>query len=139
MVKCNKNNTNNSCRSFKIVDSSVGYQSPPTSYFRGKTPGVVAKKFGSMLFRLVMNNPSYMRYKETDTIDISIQETTHGSNRALYCYTVKKTMLDRSITRTLPNGRQITNRFKTSVFKCERPSEKKQLFTETVLIHPLQK
>ena len=114
-------------RSFKIQDSSVGYISNTTSYFKGKSPSAVAKKFGSKLFRLYPNN----------TINIIIKETTRGSNNSLYCYNIEKIVFKEPISRTLPNGTTITNTFKTNVISCDIDNE--YLFSERINLKTMEK
>jgi hypothetical protein len=118
MVRCNKNDANNSCRSFKIVGSGIGFVSPPTSYYKNKDPMAAANKFGTMLFRLVNNDPKYSKFAKQDTIKMIMRETTRGSSRATYYYKVERTELAKPVERTLPNGTVIVNKYKVKAHKC---------------------
>jgi hypothetical protein len=97
MVKCNKKDSENSCRSFKIVASTVGYESPKTSYYKNKEPMNAAKKFGTMLFRIPKN-------KNQNSIKIIVKDCTRGSNHALFQYELINKKLTESIKRSFKNA-----------------------------------
>lgn len=120
MVKCNKNDSQNSCRTFKIVGSGIGYVSPSSSYYKGKDPLTAANKFGSMLFRLVNDKSgTYNKFKDKSTIKIILKETTRGSSKNTFYYKVERTLLPKPIVRTLPNGSVIENKYKIKTTKCD--------------------
>lgn len=120
MVKCNKKDSQNSCRTFKIVGSGIGYVSPSSSYYKGKDPLTAANKFGSMLFRLTNDKSSkYSKYKDKTTIKIILKETTRGSAKNTFYYKIERTLLPKPIKRTLPNGTVIVNKYKIKTSKCD--------------------
>jgi hypothetical protein len=96
MVKCDKKDSNNSCRSFKIVASTVGYKSPKTSYYKNKEPFNAAKKFGTMLFKIPKN-------KNENNIKIIIKDCTRGSNNDLFEYELIRKKLPTPIERIFIN------------------------------------
>jgi hypothetical protein len=81
-----------------------------------------ANKLGTMLFRLVnSNDPKYSKYSKfskQDSIKMIMRETTRGSARATFYYKVERTELPKPITRTLPDGTVIVNKYKTKTRKC---------------------
>ena len=110
----------NKKRSFKIFGSDIGFSSPPTQYYRGAEPGSVAKKFGTMLFKLINNETSkYYKFKDQNTIKIVLRETTKDSSKNIYYYTATRDTLKKPVIRKLPNGTEIVNQYKTIVHKCE--------------------
>lgn len=120
MVRCNKNDSQNSCRSFKVVGSGIGYVSPPSSYYKGKDPLTVANKFGSMMFRLINDkNGKYYSFRNKKNIKIIVKETTKGSLKNTFYYNLKRVELPKPITRTLPNGTVIVNKYKIHASKCD--------------------
>jgi hypothetical protein len=121
MVKCNKNDDDSGCRTFKIIGCGVGFKSKSTSYYKGKSPTVAVRKIGRMLFKLI-NDPKseYYKYKKQTTIKVIIRETTQGSKHKTFYYLTERFELDKPIVRTLPNGNVITNKYK---IKCKRCPE----------------
>lgn len=121
MVQCNKDDIDKSCKSFKITSSNIGYSSPPTSYYKGKDPSSTAKKFGTMLFKLIndKNDPKYYKFNHQNTITFIIRETTRNSNNKTFSYITKRETLNKPIKRTLPNGTVITNKYKITVHKYD--------------------
>lgn len=137
MVKCNKNDNESQCRSFKILGSGVGYISPARSYYKGKDPMSVANKFGSMLFRLINDKTSaYFKYNKQNTIKIIMKETTRGSSKATFYYTVERIELPKPIERKLPDGTVIVNKYKIKTHKCDKDTdtEMKKLVEKNVQI-----
>jgi hypothetical protein len=119
MVKCRSSNSGNSCRSFQVFGSGIGYISPTSSYYKGKEPGIVAKKFGSMLFRLINDEKSdYYKYRDQSSIKFIMREKTKGSDKATFYYKAERIELPTPVKRTLPDGTVIINRYKTIVHKC---------------------
>ena len=127
MVKCNKNDAESSCRSFKIIGCGVGYKSKQTSYYKGKDPTVAVRKFGTMLFKLI-NDPSseYHKFKNQKSIKVIIKETTRGSDKKTFYYLTERVELDKPVTRTLPNGETVTNKYK---ILCKRGPEVESILT----------
>ena len=119
MVKCNKNDTESSCRTFKIVWSEIGYISPPNSRFKGRNPNAVAKKFGTRLFKLA-STPEYSKFKKMDTIKLMLKETTRGSGNPTFFFKANQTPLDTPSTRTLPNGTVLTVSTTVKVSRCSK-------------------
>ena len=112
MVKCNKNEIN-SCRSFKIVASNVGFVSPPAQYYKGKNTNGVAKKFGTTLFK---------SFKK-DKIIILMKETTQGSEKKIYEYELTFKKFDKPVIREI-KGKEIINTGQTIV-KALEPTDPK--------------
>jgi hypothetical protein len=121
MVKCRSSNSGNSCRSFQVFGSGIGYISPTSSYYKGKEPGIVAKKFGSMLFRLINDEKSdYYKYRDQSSIKFIMREKTKGSDKATFYYKAERIELPTPVKRTLPDGTVIINRYKTIVHKNDQ-------------------
>jgi len=107
-------------RSFKIFGSDIGFSSPPTQYYKGAEPGSAAKKFGTMLFKLINNETSkYSRFKHQNTIKLVLRETTKDSSKNIYYYDVTRHTLKNPVIRKGPDGTQIVNQYKTIVHKCK--------------------
>ena len=107
-------------RSFKIFGSDIGFSSPPTQYYWGVEPGAVAKKFGTMLFKLINNKDSkYYKFKDQNIIKIVLRETTKDSSKNIYYYEVTRHTLKKPVIRKVPDGTEIVNQYKTIVHKCE--------------------
>ena len=119
MVKCNKNDTESSCRTFKIIGCGIGYDSPKTSYYKGKNATVAVSKFGRMLFKTI-NDPKspFYKFKNQKTIKVIIKETTRGSKQKTYYYLTERVELDTPVVRTLPDGRIVTNKYKIKSKRC---------------------
>lgn len=133
MVKCNKNDPTNSCRTFQVFGSGIGYKSPNTSYYKGKTPSAVAKKFGSMLFRLINDETSdYYKYRHQKTIKFIMRETTRGSDKATFYYKAEHILLPNPVERKLPNGKMIVNKYKTVIHKCGADPEIENIISSSV-------
>tara|TARA_Y100000389_G_C17295306_1_gene430187 strand:- start:314 stop:736 length:423 start_codon:yes stop_codon:yes gene_type:complete len=119
MVKCGKNSDDNTCRTFKISYSSIGFVSPTNQYYKGKEPNVVARKFGTMLFKL-STDPLGNKYKfrKDNTMQIKLKETTRGSQKKEYDYTLEKIELETPQVRVLPDGTKLitTNEIKATKF-----------------------
>tara|TARA_Y100000385_G_C12887280_1_gene548395 strand:- start:137 stop:652 length:516 start_codon:yes stop_codon:yes gene_type:complete len=106
-------------RSFKIFGSDIGFSSPPNQYYWGVEPGSVAKKFGSMLFKLINNEDSkYYKFKHKELINLVLRETTKDSSKNIYYYIASRHTLKKPLIRKLPNGTEIVNQYKTIVHKC---------------------
>jgi hypothetical protein len=119
MVKCNKNDTEAQCRSFKIIGCGVGYKSKASSYYKGKNPTVAVRKFGRMLFKLINDpNSEFHKYKNQTTIKVIIKETTRGSDKKTFYYLTERVELDEPVTRTLPNGQTVINKYKVLCKRC---------------------
>mgnify|MGYP001287044471 CR=1 FL=1 len=119
MVKCNKNDSESQCRSFKIIGCGVGFKSKQTSYYKGKTPAVAVRKFGRMLFKLINDpNSEFYKFKDQQTIKVIIKETTRGSDRKTYYFLTQRVELEKPVTRTLPNGQTVVNRYKVLCKRC---------------------
>jgi hypothetical protein len=136
MVKCNntRSGDNNVCRSFQVFGSGIGYKSPSSSYYKGKAPSAVAKKFGSMLFRLINDHTSeYVRFRNQSTIKFIMKETTRGSDKSTFYYKAERVELPEPIRRTLPNDNVIVNKYRIIIHKCgggddlEEPSHDNKL------------
>ena len=134
MVNSNKDTTKTSSRKFKIVHSSIGYVSSPSSSFSGSSPLSVAKKFGSKLFRIIQEDPQYISYKNATEIKINIRESTRGSSNDVFCYNLKKNYYDKPIERTLPNGTKIEYTFEIIAHRCVDDTIEKTIITEKILI-----
>lgn len=120
MVKCNKKDTESSCRSFKVVWSEIGYVSPPSSYFRGKSVAQVATKFGTRLFKLASTDPKYKKFANQEVIKLMIKETTRGSEHNTAFFKAKRVMLSAPLERTFPNGDKVTITHNTVVTRCNK-------------------
>jgi hypothetical protein len=118
MVKCNKQDTESSCKSFKVDWSEIGWKSSPGSYFKNKTVGLAAKKFGSRLFSLVEKDPAYAKFKKNSIIKMIVKETTRGSAHKSVFYRVSRVELPTPVTRTLPNGVELTTTHKIVAKRC---------------------
>tara|TARA_Y100000389_G_scaffold171628_1_gene179414 strand:- start:98 stop:580 length:483 start_codon:yes stop_codon:yes gene_type:complete len=119
MVKCKSGDNSVACRSFQVFGSGIGYKSPSNSYYKGKAPTVVAKKFGSMLFRLINDKTSeYFRFQNQSTIKFIMKETTRGSEKSTFYYRAERVELPEPIRRTLPNGNVIVNKYRIVIHKC---------------------
>ena len=117
MVKCSKNSDDDTCRTFRIIYSSIGYVSPKTSYYKGKSPNAVARKFGTMLFRL-SKDPLGNKYKfrKDNTMQIKMKETTRGSKHKEYDYTLEKQDLEEPNVRFLPDNTKLITTHKINVY-----------------------
>jgi hypothetical protein len=120
MVKCNKKDTESSCRSFKVVWSEIGYVSPPSSYFRGKSVSQVATKFGTRLFKLATTDPKYKKFANQEVIKVMIKETTRGAKDQTAFFKAKKVPLATPLERTFPNGNTVTITHRTIVTRCTK-------------------
>jgi len=120
MVKCNKNDTESSCRSFKMDWSEIGYVSPPSSYFRGKGVTQVATKFGTRLFKLAKSDPKYKKFEKLDVVKMMVKETTRGSKGNTYFFKAKRELLSTPLERTFPNGSTVTITHRTTVSRCNK-------------------
>ena len=106
-------------RTFRLVWSEIGYESPPQSYFRARTPGAAARKYGTRLFKL-RNTPPYDAVRgDPTTIKLVLQETTRGSSKPRVFYRVKRVPLDEPVARTFPNGRVVTITHKIVAKRCD--------------------
>lgn len=124
MVKCKSGDSVN-CRSFQVFGSGIGYKSPSSSYYKGKAPAAVAKKFGSMLFRLINDKTSeYFRFRNQSTIKFIMKETTRGSEKSTFYYRAERIELPEPIRRTLPNGNVIVNKYNIVIHKCGGDDDK---------------
>ena len=103
-------------RTFKILRSEIGFTSPSTQYYKGKEPCSVAKKFGTMLFKMINDkNSKYYKYSNLKTIKIIIRETTKHSLNKIYFYEVQQDELKKPVIRKSPNGNEIRYQYKTIV------------------------
>lgn len=118
MVKCNKNSSDSSCRSFKIDWSEIGYMSPPSSYFRAKSITQVASKFGTRLFNLISKDSKYNKFKDLEVVKMMIKETTRGSNGKTYFFKARRQALSTPLERTFPNGDTLTITHRIVVTRC---------------------
>ena len=117
MVKCGKNSDDNTCRTFKIIYSSIGFVSPTNQYFKGKEPNAVARKFGTMLFKL-SKDPLGNKYKfrKDNTMQIKLKETTRGSQKKEYDYTLVKVELAKPQVRMLPDNSKLITTHEIKAF-----------------------
>jgi hypothetical protein len=134
-----------------VFGSGIGYISPTSSYYKGKEPGIVAKKFGSMLFRLINDEKSdYYKYRDQSSIKFIMREKTKGSDKATFYYKAERIELPTPVKRTLPDGTVIINRYKTIVHKNDQkintqtittpivhttsPKEDKSVITKAIIV-----
>ena len=120
MVKCNKQDSASSCRSFKVVWSEIGYVSPPSSYFRGKSISQVATKFGTRLFKLATTDPNYKKFAKQEVIKVMIKETTRGAKDETAFFKAKRIKLTTPLERTFPNGNTVSITHRTIVTRCNK-------------------
>jgi len=116
MVKCNNKDKADSCKSFKITWSETGYVSPPTSYFKGKTVGDVAKKLATRLFKEASRDP---KYANETTLKMMVRETTRGSAKATTFFKATREKLPSPIIRPIGEGRTLTVTHRVKVMRCD--------------------
>lgn len=116
MVKCNNKDKTDSCKSFKITWSETGYVSPPTSYFKGKTVGDVAKKLATRLFKEAASDP---KYANETTLKMMVRETTRGSAKTTTFFKATREKLASPIIRPIGEGRTLTVTHRVKVVRCD--------------------
>jgi hypothetical protein len=92
MVKCS--NGNESCRSFKIIGSGIGFKG---GRYVAENRNIAAHRAGSKLFQKIMKDPEFSKYKNKTTIKFILSETTKGSPKKNVAYEVKQMKLDKPL------------------------------------------
>jgi hypothetical protein len=80
-------------RSFKVVDSSIGFKGGRYSPNKSGSPQSAAHHAAKVLFRMAQNktkNPKWKKYETTkNLVKFTIRESTSGSDKSEYQYESK--------------------------------------------------